>query len=239
MELIEKEELPAKNYLSLSTLELLGEFGSGRHIPGSGSASTLSALLGIEMMKTVLKLTLDKPEYRNVHDQFRFILKDIEENFRPQLIKLFNDDITEFHKVSYHRRQRDIAKEAGDESLRSDHAGKAIEQLRICTEIPLEVCKLSFRLLDYAFSIYDHGFKSARGDAGVGISNILAAVSGSLFVTFLNLKTFRGSDWKTKVAAEANRLAIQFSERQRESFERVVNLYNEGSSNSEQLTLPF
>lgn len=240
MELIEQEDVPEKDYLSLPTSALLEEFGKGNHIPGSGSASTLSALLGIEMMRTVIKLTVGKIEYTRQHDQFRYILADIETNIKPKLVELFNLDISEFHKVSFHRRQRDIAKEMGDLKKSEKHRELANIQLRSCTEIPLEVSKISLKLLEYAFSIFDQGFRAARGDSGVAISNILASISGSLFVSFLNLKSFRKSIWKEEKMKEAVDLALEFTRLQKQSYGRVIDLYNEGlDGDSPQLTLDF
>lgn len=240
MSLIEKEILPDKNYLELPTSHLLEEFGKGNHIPGSGSASTLSALIGIEMMRTVIKLTLGKPEYTSQHEQFKYILNDIDESYKPRLVELFNADVSEFHKVSYHRRQRDLEKGKGNLSESKRHADLANQQLRICTDIPLAVSRESLKLLEYAFSVFDSGFKSARGDSGVAISNILASISGSLFVSFLNLKSFRKSSWKEEKMSEAVDLASKFTELQRQSYKRVIDLYNEGlDGDSPQLTLDF
>jgi len=107
--LIEKELAGDKNYLELKTTELLEAFGEGNHIPGSGSAAVLSVLIAIEMMRTVLKLTISKEEYKEYKLDFEFILKTIIDEYKPKLIALFHNDSKEFHKVSYLRRLRDKA----------------------------------------------------------------------------------------------------------------------------------
>jgi len=235
-ELIEIQEAGEADYLDFKTKDLLEAFGSGNHIPGSGSAAILSALIGIEMMKTVLQLSLGKDQYKEKWDEFKHILNLINEQYKPKLIEFFHSDIKEFHKVSYARRKRDNA-EIG--SKERDKLGReASEQLKIATEIPIEICEISFKLLEHAIYTFDNGFKSAKGDSGVSISNLLSAISGSLFIIFLNLKSFKKAKWKDDKMNTAVQLAKQYTEIQRLAYSKVVEMYNE-SSNDEEPQLKF
>ncbi len=231
--IIELEDLGTKDYLAKPTSELLEEFGKGNHIPGSGSAAILSALLGIEMMRTVIKLTISKEEYKNVHEGFKHHLSTIEE-YKPKLTTLFNDDIREFHKVSFHRRKRDIAYNDHLTDEYEKHRKLAIEQLKIATEIPLEVCRINLTLINIALVVFDNGFKSARGDSGVAISNLLSAISGSLYIIFLNLKSIKPGRWKEQKKIQSIDLLQRYEDIQTQAYARVVNLYNEGVDDSNQ-----
>ena len=235
-ELIEIEEAGKTDYLSLPTNELLDAFGQGNHIPGSGSAAALSGLIVVELMKTVLTLSIKKPEYENYKGQFEYILKEINSKHKPKLTELFNTDIQEFHKVSYYRRLRDKSEPKSKDY--EDNHKLSIDKLKDATDIPIEICKTSMELLDYALSVFDNGWKAVRGDSGVAISNLLSSAQGALFVVFLNLKTFKKSKWKDEKMNEAVELAVKFTKVQKDAYERVVNLYNENSDNK-QLTLDF
>lgn len=236
--LIEKEDAGNKDYLELKTSELLEEFGKGNHIPGSGSAAALSSLIAIEMMKTVLQLSISKAEYAEKQENFKYILNLLSAEYKPKFVKLFHDDIREFHKVSYFRRLRDKAGLGSKE--KEKFARVAIRQLQVATEIPIDICETSFRLLSHALTIFDQGFKSARGDSGVAISNLLSAISGSLFVIFLNLKSFKRSKWKDNKMNKAAQLAKQYTEIQRLSYSKVVEMYNENLDGVEpQLKIDF
>src|SRR5687767_10774195 len=103
----EKEETNSEDYLDKSARKLLKEFGEGNHIPGSGSANALSTLLAIGLMKTVCKLTLNKPEYESIHKYLRPFLLELEEKFEPQFEQLFQKDIEIFNRVLENRRRRD------------------------------------------------------------------------------------------------------------------------------------
>ena len=92
--------------------------------------------------------------------------------------------------------------------------------------------------MEFAFSIFDDGYKATRGDSGVAISNLLSSAQGALFVIFLNLKTFKKSKWKDEKMNDAVQLAEKFTKIQKEAYGRVVTLYNENTDN-QQLTLDF
>lgn len=233
--LIEKEHVGDKNYLELPAKDLLDAFGKGSHIPGSGSAAAFSGLMAIELMKTVVQLSLSKPEYDRYKSEFKLILKRLSETAKPDFTNFFNNDIQVFHKVSYHRRLRDTAK---TEEKRNEHRLSANEKLREATDIPLDICESSLDLLPTAFTIFDNGFKGARGDSGVAISNLLSSAQGALFVVFLNLKTFQKSKWKDERMERSVDLATRFTKLQKDAYSRVVTLYNE-NTDSKQLTLDF
>jgi formiminotetrahydrofolate cyclodeaminase len=233
--LIEKEHAGDKNYLDLPTKDFLDAFGKGSHIPGSGSAAAFSGLMAIELMRTVIQLSLSKPEYDLYKTEFKLILKSLTETTKINFINYFNNDLQVFHKVSYHRRQRDTAK---TDEKRSEHRRLANEKLREATDIPLNICEASLDLLPTAFIIFDNGFKGARGDSGVAISNLLSSAQGSLFVIFLNLRTFQRSKWKDERMERAVDLARRFTRLQKDAYSRVVTLYNE-NTDSKQLTLDF
>jgi formiminotetrahydrofolate cyclodeaminase len=131
--LIEKKNAGEKSYLELPAIELLDAFGQGSHIPGSGSAAALTALMAIELMKTVLQLTLSKTEYKKHHKEFEIILNKISTDTKKKFTDYFNIDIKIFHEVSYHRRLRD---KATDETIKNEHKNLANEKLREATDIP-------------------------------------------------------------------------------------------------------
>lgn len=223
------------NYLELPTTELLEKFGKGSHIPGSGSAAALSGLIALELMKTVCKLTQTKPEYIEVHAEMKLIQDKLEQEFKPKLIDLFYKDSIEFGKVSQKRMLRDAEK---DEKLKEKYGREAAELLRIATDIPIETCKTCIKLMELALVIFDDGYKATRGDAGVAISNLLAGISGSLFVVLLNIKVARKSKWSVNKRAEAEDLAKQYTKIHRDSFSRVINLYKDGLPDG-QTEIPF
>ena len=214
-----------EKFLELPTSKLLEEFGKGSHIPGSGSAAALSSLIGIELLKTVCKLTQTKPAYSEHHSQMAYMCKELEEKFKPQIIQIFYDDSTEFGKASEFRVLRD---NENDQKLKRKYGQQAADQLKIATEIPIELCELNFKLIEYALSIFDNGYKATRGDAGVAISNFLSAISGTLFIVLLNIRVSQKSKWTEEKRIQAEKLTVDYLKIQKNAFSRVIKLYTEG-----------
>lgn len=214
-----------EEFLDLPTSKLLEEFGKGSHIPGSGSAAALSSLIGIELLKTVCKLTQTKPAYAEHHPQMAYIQKELEEIFKPKIVQIFYDDSTEFGKASEFRILRDREK---DQKLKRKYGRQAADQLKIATEIPIELCELNFKLIEYALSIFDNGYKATRGDAGVAISNFLSAISGTLFIVLLNIRVSQKSKWTEEKRIQAEKLTSEYLRIQKNAFSRVLELYTEG-----------
>ncbi len=224
------KQIAPKDYLSLPASELLDKYGEGHHIPGSGSAAALAGLLAVELLSTVCKLTIQKDAYLNVHEEFKFMLDRLETEFKPTLKKYFVDDIEVFDKVSKLRRKRD---EIEDLKEREKLAREATSELRGATTIPIEICQSCIEITKLAFVIFDRGFKSARGDSGVAISNLLSAISGSLFVTLLNLKTGRESKWSSELRKIAENLWKDYYKIHKDALSRVVTLHSEGLTDSQ------
>lgn len=218
-----------QNYLKLPADELLEKFGEGSHIPGSGSAAAFSGLLGVELMRTVCKLTLKREEdkYIQVRREFTIILEQIDK-IKMTLIELFQKDAEIFNEVSKYRVLRDKAKKENNEKEEKKFAKIANDKLREATEIPLEISQTCLNLVDYGFTIFDKGFQSARGDSGVAISNLLSAISGSLFVTLLNIRTGRKSQWNEKLREDAEKIGQRYNTKQKLALTKVLDLYKEG-----------
>lgn len=236
------EEKAEINYLNdLSANQLLEKFGEGSHIPGSGSAAAFSGLLGLELMKTVCKLTLTREEdkYVKIRAEIQIILNSIEKT-QMELISLFHEDANCFGEVSKLRTDRDLAKKREDKKEADKLARQETELMKTATEIPLKIARTCLSLMDYAFTIFDKGFQSARGDSGVAISNLLSAISGSLFVTLLNIKTRKNSQWIEKLREEAENIGREYNTKQKLALTKVLDLYKEGITNENyQMKLSF
>lgn len=229
------------DYLKLPTDELLQKFGEGNHVPGSGSAAAFSGLLGVELLKTVCKLTLTREQerYVKVRRDVELMLEKIEES-RKNLVNLFQEDAECFNKVSIYRMQRDEARNNENNKEADKIARLENELMKEATEIPLKIARECLTLVDFGFSIFEIGFQSARGDSGVAISNFLSAISGSLFVTLLNIKTRRESAWTKKLRIEAEAVGQSYSSKQKLALTKVLDLYKEGiTSDDYQIKLSF
>lgn len=170
--------------LGTPTNQLLGKFGSGGHKPGSGSAAALLGLLSGKLVQTVVSLTTDRVSYEEAQATLSSAVEVLVEQIEPQLTAAFEEDSRQFDRTIVARRRRNAAPMGSTERHRLSE--DALSELRTSTEIPLEIADLCLELGTYAVTVFDLGFKSARGDSLVAITSAHAAVGGCLGIIYLN-----------------------------------------------------
>lgn len=213
--------------IQLPTNALLDKFGSGTHAPGSGSAAALMGLLSAKLINTVAVLSLKKEEYRPHYSTIEYIQNDIREQIEPALKEIFERDAKVFDEVIKLRIARDSA---ADEREKRRLGEKALERLKEATEIPIQIGNLCTKLIDHGGSMFDIGFKAARGDTGAAISAAVAGTMAGIFVTNLNLKSFRGSEWAKEKRRECDALHKTLEAKQIQAYQRVMTLRSEDIS---------
>jgi formiminotetrahydrofolate cyclodeaminase len=209
-----------KKLTELTVSELLRKFGAGNHKPGSGSASALEGLLSARMLLTVINLTHEgkrSAQYADHMDRLLSIQREIETRIYPRLETLFQEDSDQFDKVIKHRNERDAQR---DTIKKRALAEEAQNLLKTATEIPLEIAELCLEIVGFAEEVFDHGFRSARGDAGVALNGALAGVISCLSIVELNLQSLSADEWmdeimakKADIRARYNRIAIKGDEK--------------------------
>lgn len=194
--------------LATPTDQLLGKFGSGGHKPGSGSAAALLGLLSGKLVQTVVSLTTDRANYEEAQATLSSAVEVLVEQIEPQLTAAFEEDSRQFGRTIVARRARNAAPMGSTERQRLGE--EALTELRMSTEIPLEIAELCLELGSHAVTVFDLGFKSARGDSLVAITSAHAAVGGCLGIIYLNLTSFRGGEWALGARARADEISIQW-----------------------------
>lgn len=203
---------------------LLKDFGAGNHKPGSGSAVAFQGMLSAQMTITVIDLTLPKRNYRTKADDLRIILSEINDKIYPELGKLMEEDSVQFDKVITALRAK---KNEKDIRIKSQLANSALEDLRIATDMPMEIAKRCMRLAECALFVFDHGYQAARGDSSVAIHGALSAVAGCLSIINLNLLSFTSNEWTESTRAEADLLRAAYDKLLLEATDRQEILKDE------------
>lgn len=177
----------AERLIDITTGKLLEKFGAGNHKPGSGSASAFQGMLAAQMLRTVIDLTLEpkrKSIYQSHIPELLNIKRKIDERIYPNLKRLFQVDSDQFDYVINLRIQRDNEIEL---KSKRTFTASALEALITSTETPLDIAELCIELASFAVYVFNHGFKSARGDSGVAINCAVSGISCCLFIVELNL----------------------------------------------------
>ncbi len=185
--------------IKLPTETLLGKFGLGNHVPGSGSATALQGLLSAQLISTVINLTSSEKhrnKYQSVLPRLNKITSEIDGRIYPRLEELFQQDSEQFDSAIKLRMARD--KENGfRKSKELDQESQVA--LKLATETLVEVANLCVELGDFATFIFNNGFRSARGDSSVALNGAIAAVAGCLSIINLNFLTIDDTTWVEEI----------------------------------------
>jgi formiminotetrahydrofolate cyclodeaminase len=213
-----------QDLITLPADQLLTKFGAGKHKPGSGSAAALVGLVACKLVQTVISLSHRRAEYQGVDRQLTLIYQDILGDIEPSLMAAVQEDSEQFDRVFQARLLRD---NETDQAKKKQLSEKALNELRIGTDIPIRIAEMCLTLCEKAILVFDLGFKSARGDSGVAISAALAGASGCLAIIFLNLGSFRGGEWALQTRKKADELSRRVQDLQIQLVERINRLQQE------------
>jgi formiminotetrahydrofolate cyclodeaminase len=166
------------NLTKLSLEELLRKFATGGHKPGSGRAAT------------VIGLSNKREAFREVLANLDSIEASIADDLEPALLAAFDEDSDQFHKVITARRARDGER---DPSQRWKHARRALNELYGASGIALDIAEKCLLVAEHAITVFDIGFKAARGDSEVAIDSALSGATGAISIVYLNLSSFKGN----------------------------------------------
>ena len=210
--------------INLPTDQLLTKFGSGGHKPGSGSSAALLGLVACKLIQTVVTLSAGRDQYQGVEAQLTLANQDILDGIEPVLLAAMQEDSDQFDRVIALRNQRNAET---DKVKKRQLAEQALSELRAATEIPIRIAETCIHLADRAMLVFDLGFKAARGDSGVAISSALAGATGAISIIYLNLTSFKGSEWAVNTRKKADELSKHAQQLQADLLERILRLQKE------------
>ncbi|MFC0771648.1 cyclodeaminase/cyclohydrolase family protein [Terrimonas alba] len=215
----------------LATGKLLEKFGAGNHKPGSGSASAFHGMLSAQMLRTVIDLT-NEPKRRAIYSDYipelLRIKQEIDSRIYSGLEMLFQEDSEQFDRVIKLREQRDGELDPLKKRMRSEEAREA---LKLATQIPLKIAEFCLELGDFAAYVFDHGFKSARGDSGVALNSAISGVASCLSIVELNLISIPFDEWMEKIRQHKTNIRSHFDRLSSKGAEKLGVLEKESEEN--------
>jgi formiminotetrahydrofolate cyclodeaminase len=210
--------------IELSTVELLGKFGSGNHKPGSGSAAAFHGLVSAQLIRTVIELSKQRPFYKEWLPDLNRMEMELENRIYQSLLHFFQLDSEQFDRVIQLRRTRDDEKNTAKKRALKQELDDA---LLPAIETPIAIAKLCAELAGFAVFLCDHGFQSARGDSGVALNNAIAAIAGCLSIINLNLLSLGDDEQTEQIRMEAGKLKATHVELSSKAMERLAILEKE------------
>lgn len=184
--------------------DLLGRFASSDPTPGGGSAAAVAAALGTSLLLMVTRLPRTRsgsPADRAALDVAAAALTGIQQ----QLTEAIDTDSAAYDHVVAAYRQPAATDDAERESRRA-----AIQRaLRLATNVPLGVMRLSIDALKHAQNVAAHGHRAAASDVGVALALLQAGLEGARLNVRINLGNIPDRAYTDAVTSESERLAEQ------------------------------
>lgn len=168
--------------------------------PGGGTVSAAAGALAAALAAMVCRLTVGRKKYAGVQEEMEGILAEAE-TLRAKLTRLADDDSRAFDKVMAARKlPKDTDNEVAARSSAIDVA------TREAAQVPLEVCRTAFRVIELADICAGKGNVNAVSDSGVAAQMAYSAIVGAALNVKINMAGFPDAPFRDQLLTEAGEL---------------------------------
>ena len=123
---------------------------------------------------------------------------------RQRAVELYEEDVAAFNRV-----MEAFRLPRGDEVEKQQRAEAVEQALDGATRVPMELARVSVRLLDLCVSVASKGNPSAASDAGVSALMASAALEGAAMNVRINLASLKGDAKGRREALSAELGALE------------------------------
>ena len=185
--------------------DVIAAFASAEPTPGGGSASALASSVGASLLLMVAGLEKTRNQSDDDRTALTFAASSLA-GIQHQLTAAIDADSDAYADVVSAYRQ--------PKATEVDKAARkaAIERaLRMATDVPLGVMRLSVDALKHAPDVAAHGHRAASSDVGVALALLQAGLEGARLNVRVNLGGISDGAYVDAVTAESERLSGQMS----------------------------
>jgi formiminotetrahydrofolate cyclodeaminase len=188
-----------------SLREVIAAFASSEPTPGGGSASALSSAVGTSLLVMVASLPRTRSQSEDDRTALAFAAGALT-GVQHQLTEAIDADSAAYGQVvAAYRQPKATDAEKGARQAAVERA------LRLATDVPLGVMRLSVDALKHAQAIAAHGHRAAASDVGVALALLQAGLEGARLNVRVNLGGVTDRAYADAATAESERLAGQMS----------------------------
>lgn len=186
-----------KKLIELNVKEFLLVTAGDDPVPGGGSVSALCGALSSALGQMVAQLTVGKKKYAEQEESMK------------EMAAVFNTYLDEFAKdIDADSEAYDavfaafkLPKETAEE--KTFRTQKIQEATKVAAEIPLQVAKKAFKVMDFIHIVAKTGNQNAVTDACVAMMCARTAVLGALLNVKINLSSLHDEEFVARMREEA------------------------------------
>lgn len=178
--------------------EFIYETSSESPAPGGGSIAALSAASSAALIEMVANLTIGKKGYEDVREEMENVRAKAS-SYKEKFINYIDEDSDSFNKImAAFKMPKDTEKEKEQRKKEIQAAYKE------AAEVPLNVGKNAFQLLELAEKIITRGNHNAVTDGAVAAMSARTAVYSAFYNVKINLGSIKDEEFVKHAKEEIN-----------------------------------
>lgn len=193
----------------LTVKGFLAETAGEAPVPGGGSISALNGAIAASLCQMVANLTIGKKKYADCEAEMKEIAAKAA-SIAQELVLDVDRDSDAYDKVFAAFK---LPKETNEEKAARSQAIQ--ESTKYAAEVPMEVARRVYSLLDMIDAVVARGNQNAVTDGCVAMMCARCAIVGALFNVRINLTSLKDRDFAAKLSQEADKMEEEVNRREK------------------------
>jgi len=193
----------------LTVKGFLAETAGEAPVPGGGSISALNGAIAASLCQMVANLTIGKKKYADCEAEMKEIAAKAA-SIAQELVLDVDRDSDAYDKVFAAFK---LPKETDEEKAARSQAIQ--ESTKYAAEVPMEVARRVYSLLDMIDAVVARGNQNAVTDGCVAMMCARCAIVGALFNVRINLTSLKDRDFAAKLSQEADKMEEEVNRREK------------------------
>lgn len=196
-----------KKYLDFSLEEFAQDLGSKKSMPGGGSVAAYALNLANGLASMVANFTSGKKKYAAYQADIEKILEKCQAFHRESMDMVDRDAEAFLPLAAVYKMPSDT-----DEEMEAKYA-----QMQICltraASVPLDLLRLSKKVLDLHEDLLEKGSIMLLSDVGVGVAMLRSAALSARINVMINIKNIDDQAYVTRTSEEVEDLVADIVKR--------------------------
>ena len=186
--------------VDLVLIEFLEKTAGSDPVPGGGSIAALNGAIAAALTEMVANLTVGRKKYEE-HEATMKAVTASADIYRNGFVQDIDADSEAYEKVFAAFK---LPKETDEE--KAERSQQIQAATKIAAEVPLEVARKAYALMELIEAVAEKGNQNAVTDACVALMSARTAVLGAILNVRINLTSLKDEQYVNKIKAEIDRL---------------------------------
>lgn len=185
---------------NLTVKEFLAKTAGNAPVPGGGSIAALSAAIASALTEMVANLTIGKKKYEDKEEMMKQIAASAN-NYQMLFIHDIDTDSDAYNNVFDAFK---LPKETEEE--KKERNKQIQETIKIAAEVPMEVARKAYAMMDIISQVAENGNQNAITDACVSMMTTRTAVLSAILNVKINLSSLKDEAYIAQMKQECDLL---------------------------------